>query len=184
MNALAQAIGSLWSPRADPLSRAYAAAGVRRLVAALPHCVERPGDVAARSQALLGAHFCALALGVTGLSPHHELVHALSGLTPLPHAGLHAVLLPHTTAWAVAHVPEVRSALVPELGPDPAATISALLERLALATSLVGLGLAAADWQPMREDLLENVGPDWRPHLGELAGLLDRAYAGASPGAT
>ena len=81
-----------------PLTALFAEQGLRALAAALPGCVDRPGDLTARGEALWGAWLAGLALMGAGTGLHHKICHVLGGSFGLPHADVHAAVLPHASA--------------------------------------------------------------------------------------
>ena len=58
-----------------------------------------PGDIAARGDALVGAWLCGTVLGSITIGLHHKLCHTLGGSFDLPHAEVHAVILPQAMAY-------------------------------------------------------------------------------------
>ena len=93
MNAVAHCVEALWAAGATPLTDAAAAEGLRRLAAGMRASLERPRDPAARATALAGAWLAGEAFAAGG-ALHHKLCHVLGGMFDLPHAELHAALLP------------------------------------------------------------------------------------------
>jgi maleylacetate reductase len=98
MNAIAHAVEALYAQDRNPVTALMAAEGIRALGAALPRIVARPGDPAARADALYGAWLCGICLGTAGMALHHKLCHVLGGSFDLPHAPTHTVILPHALA--------------------------------------------------------------------------------------
>ena len=86
MNALAHAVEALYAPGANPVTALLAEEGARALHRGLPGAVADPGDLAARSDALLGAWLAGTALAAAGIGIHHQLCHLLGGAYRLPHA--------------------------------------------------------------------------------------------------
>jgi maleylacetate reductase len=183
LNALAQAIASLNAERAHPITVAVAAEGIRRMVAALPACVERPEELASRSDALLGAHLCGWALSHTGLAGHHQLVHMVGDFTRLPHANLHAAFLPQTTWWMSQRHPGVASRLSAALGAaEPGQAVFDLLVRLQLPAGLRQLGLDGDAFEALRRHLLAALPDSWQgADPGEFDDLLKRTFLGSRP---
>ncbi|GKQ39181.1 hypothetical protein ALMP_57100 [Streptomyces sp. A012304] len=68
---------------------------MRALAAALPDVVADGTGLDARARAQYGAWLCGACLGVTTMSLHHKLCHALGGTLDRPHAPTHTVVLPH-----------------------------------------------------------------------------------------
>lgn len=143
MNALAHCAEALWVPAANPVIDALAEAGIRALAAGLPRVVEEPTNVAARAEVLLGAYLAGCALAAVGTGLHHKLAHVLGGTFDLPHAEVHAVLLPYTTALHCHEHPEGVERIARALGaPDAAPALWELAHRLEVPTSLAELGLS------------------------------------------
>ena len=96
MNALAHCVEALYAPGRQPDHLAAGRGGGQACSpAACPRAVADPADLAARSDALLGAWLAGSALAAAGVGIHHQLCHLLGGAYRLPHAELHAVVLPH-----------------------------------------------------------------------------------------
>ncbi len=186
INALAQAIGSLYAGPSDPLSRLAAVQAIELLTRSLPGCVLDPVDLSARSEALLGAHLAGWALAASGLSAHHDLAHALGDLTRLPHAAVHAALLPQTTSRALRHHPALAAPLQEALDcQQPAQTLFDFLLRVRAPTSLRELGLHDEDFQTARNALHDDVPQRWRDGgATELDDVLARTFSGTRPPTT
>lgn len=185
LNALAHCVEAVYAPGRSPLTTPVAEAGARALAHALPRAVATPDDLDARGEALRGAMLAGWVMNLAGTSLHHKLCHVLGGSYRLPHAGVHAVLLPHVVALVERGRPEPLRGIAAALGTERAAAgIAALATDLAAPTTLAELGLA-------RTDLDEAAGlaaaevrgnspvPVDEPTLREL---LDDAYAGRAPG--
>jgi maleylacetate reductase len=111
-NAMAHAIGALHAPDANPITDLLAEEAVRLLARALPGVggagrSDAPGPPSASgrsserdpySDALLGAHLAARVLDATTMGLQHRLSHLLGGSFSLPHAEVHAILLPYVVA--------------------------------------------------------------------------------------
>ena len=113
---------------------------------------------------------------------HHKLCHVLGGMFDLPHAELHAALLPYTAAFLLPAAPEAGRRIAEALGGgDPAEAIGALARDVGTPRSLAALGLteddavrAAAVAAPELPDKPR------RPNPAELEDLLRRAVRGAA----
>lgn len=116
MNALAHLVEALYAPGISPISFMQAKEGVRALAASLPRVVADPLDVQARTDALYGAWLAGWALGTTGMGVHHKVCHVLGGAYNLPHAPMHAAVLPYATAFNTDAAPEAMRAIVEALG--------------------------------------------------------------------
>ncbi|HEY0816329.1 MAG TPA: iron-containing alcohol dehydrogenase [Pseudonocardia sp.] len=184
MNALAQAVGSLYAADADPVSTLVAGDGIQRMVSSLPRCFAEPHDLHARSEALLGAHLCGWALAMAGLSAHHALTYALGDHTGLAQASIHAVLLPQTTHWAAARRDDVAAVLCRVLSTDdPAGRIYDVPAGVDLPRGLGGLGLTRAAFEKARAAILRDPPAPWRSARDDnaLEDLLNRTYDGLRP---
>ena len=145
VNAIAHCVEALYAPDASPMSRLFATEGLRLLAGALPRVVEHARDIAARTDALLGAHFAGSALDLTTMGLHHKLAHILGG-KGLPHALTHAVLLPYVIEYQQETFPAVMRHIAEVLHSQDAVTgIRALTKRLGLTVRLGDLGLREAD---------------------------------------
>ena len=144
MNALAHCVEALYAPGANPVT-SLLAGEARALHRGLPGAVADPGDLAARSDALLGAWLAGTALAAAGIGIHHQLCHLLGGAYRLPHAELHAVVPPRGPLRRPG-----RPALLGQAGRQPrvddaAGGIWDLGRRLGTPASLAELGLAEAE---------------------------------------
>jgi len=144
MNAIAHGVEALYAHDASPVSTLAAAEGFRRLARALPVIMERPGDPAARADALTGAHLAGCALDLTSMGLHHKLAHTLGGSFGLPHAETHAALLPWVMAYNADAASEAMARIATALGKtDAVAGMRALTASLRCPT-LADLGFTSA----------------------------------------
>ena len=182
MNALAHCVEARYAPGANPLSSALAEEGARALHRGLPAAVDRPGDLAARADALLGAWLAGTALAGAGVAIHHQLCHLLGGYR-LPHAALHAVMLPHTVRFLAPSARPQLAGLAAALGMERlAGGLWDLARRLGTPASLAELGLAEAELDGAAEQAVARV-VQWprRAGVAELRALLDDAWRGRRP---
>jgi maleylacetate reductase len=179
MNAVAHCVEALWAPGATPLTDSAASEGLRLLAAGIRWSLRSPRDPDARATALSGAWLAGEAFAAGG-ALHHKLCHVLGGMFDLPHAELHAALLPYTAAFLLPAAPRAGERIAAALdADDPAAAIAALARDVGTPASLAELGLseddavrAAAVAAPELPDLPR------RPTLTELEDLLGRAVRG------
>lgn len=177
MNAIAQAVAVFVHDPPDPVAALYATEAVRRLADALPRVVDRPDDLAARSDALYGSFLAGYALATTGGSAHHRLVHRLSGGRGLVHADVHAVLLPHTTAVLQADDPDAFAPLVEVLGGDVGTALHDLAVRIGAPTTLAAAGVS----EEAATQALDELGREDTGDTDPLRELLKRAAVGDPP---
>lgn len=146
MNALAHAVEALYAPEVSPLVAIAAAETVRVLASALPLLVSSPHDVDARSDALYGAFLAGLSLGNAAMGIHHKICHVLGGTYNLPHADVHAALLPYAAAYNRAAAPSAMHRIAASLGADDAPRgLWALDQAIGAPTSLADVGFDQAD---------------------------------------
>lgn len=79
----------------------------RAVEAAIRRLVTDPSGRDARTEALYAAWCCSTALGYLQTALHHKLAHVIGGTFNTAHAETHAILLPHTTAFNAAVVPDL-----------------------------------------------------------------------------
>jgi maleylacetate reductase len=184
MNALAHAVEALWLPTATPYSDALATAAISSLATSLDEAVARSAPLAARARSLVGAHLGSLALGATGTGLHHRICHVLGGTFGLPHADVHAAVLPHAAAFNLPWAPAASAALArawPASESTPRAIFD-LARAIGAATSLSSLGLAEGDLRAV-VDAVVTAAPA-NPRLidpDELACALAAAWRGDPP---
>jgi len=183
MNALAHCVEALYAPGANPITSLLAEEGARALHRGLPGAVADPGDLAARSDALLGAWLAGTALAAAGIGIHHQLCHLLGGAYRLPHAELHAVVLPHAVHFVAPAARPQLARLAGSLGVDDVAGgIWDLGRRLGTPASLAELGLAEAELDRAAEQAVARVvQTPRRAGVSELRALLQAAWQGGRP---
>jgi alcohol dehydrogenase class IV len=184
MNAIAHAAEGLYAKDGNPIMDLMAEEGIRAMAAALPVLRNSHRDMEARSQALYGAWLCGTVLGNVGMALHHKLCHTLGGSFNLPHAEVHAVVLPHAIAYNASAIPEAMARMRRALQhDDPAAALYDLAQSNGAPVSLRELGMAQADLDRAAEIAVSN--PYWNPRPIEregIRGLLQRAWEGSRPG--
>ena len=94
LNAMAHCVEAFWAPRRNPVSSLAAGEGIRALAGALPLVGTAPADLGVRSSLLYGAYLAGSAFAVAGSGLHHKICHVLGGRYDLPHAQMHAIVLP------------------------------------------------------------------------------------------
>jgi len=182
MNAIAHCVEALYAPDANPVTSWMSEEGIRALGESLPILVESPHDVDARTRALYGAWLAGTVLACTQMGLHHKLCHVLGGRFDLPHAEVHAVLLPYTVEYNAPAASDAMSRVSGALGAtDAPVALYRLCRRLPIPKSLAEIGMREAGLQETASLALEQAYPNPRPvtKAGVLS-ILDRAYAGAS----
>jgi maleylacetate reductase len=82
-------------------------------------------------------------LGVVGTGLHHKICHVLGGSFDLPHAAVHAAVLPFVTAVRLPTAPSMEQVLPGE--GSPAGRLQRLARQLGCPTSLASLGMGEGD---------------------------------------
>jgi alcohol dehydrogenase class IV len=146
MNAIAHCVEAMWTPAANPVSDAVAGEGIARLASGLRAVVRDPAGLAGRAEALRGAWLGGTALAVAGTGLHHKICHVLGGSFDLPHAEVHAIVLP----WVVEHYREAAPRALARVAraldaEDAVAGLRALARDLGLEATLADLGLRPED---------------------------------------
>jgi alcohol dehydrogenase class IV len=188
LNALAHGVDSMWAPRSDPIDRALALEGMRALAAGLPRVVEEPMELAGREQTGYGAYLTAVAFASAGSGLHHKICHVLGGMSDLPHAETHAVVLPHVLALNAPAVPELDRRMAEVLGRTSGATsaltgLLALRDELDAPRALRDLGLGADDLHAAVAPILDAAPPDNPTPVtaATIERLLRDAWEGKDP---
>jgi alcohol dehydrogenase class IV len=175
MNALAHGADSLFTPRADPISRQSTLRGAALIASTL----DQPPGERNRAELALGAMLCAIAVDLAGFALHHVLGQTTVRVLGVPHAETYAALLPRTMEAMRARAPEQIEALAEALGTNP--------DRLAGRIDELGGGRRIGQLGADRERLEEVLdGAMARPELeqmtpgevkrSELAGILEAAW--------
>jgi alcohol dehydrogenase class IV len=183
MNAIAHAVEALYAQDANPVVSVMAEESIRALAQALPKLVQAPGDVELIGEALYGAWLAGICLGTVGMALHHKLCHTLGGTFNLPHAQLHAVMLPYSIAYNREAAPEAmrRVARALDAG-DPVLALHQLRERALCPPSLAAIGMPEDGIELAVDLAVQN--PYYNPRPVErvaLQALLAQAHAGTVP---
>ena len=95
LDAVTQLIEPYVSCRANPLTDAICAEGIRRAARSLRHAFDNGADKAAREDMALAGLFGGLALANAGLGAVHGFAAPIGGMFSAPHGAVCAALLPH-----------------------------------------------------------------------------------------
>ena len=145
IDAMVHAIEAFTSAKSkNPLSDLYAVEALRLLSANLLTACERPGDMAARSAMLLGAHLAGLAFANAPVAGVHALAYPLGGIHHLAHGLSNALMLRHVLQHNSAAARENYAFLAAILDPECAgqgsqlqcATLIDRLDALVLASGI------------------------------------------------
>jgi alcohol dehydrogenase class IV len=178
LNAMAHAVDAVWAPRRNPASTAVAQEAIARLATGLRGGI---GSIDDRAELLCGAWLGASAFAVAGSGLHHKLCHVLGGTFGLPHAGTHAIVLPHVLAFNAPGAPDAAARVGRAMGVDDGvAGLRALADELGVPRGLRALGLPE-DAIEEAAALTEPAVPEDNPvpvRNGALARLVRAAWSG------
>ena len=183
LNAMAHAAEALYAKDRTDQTTELALDGLRAFSDGLPKVIADPADLKAREDTQRGAWACGTVLGQVGMALHHKLCHTLGGSFNLPHAEVHAIILPHAIAYNAQGVPDPLAPISQVLGgASPGQALWDFAKQSGAPMALKDLGLSEADLDRATEIALKN--PYWNPHPVTAEGLrvlLQNAWAGTPP---
>ena len=184
LNAMAHCVEAFYAPNANPITSLMAEEGIRVLAHGVPIAVEKPEDVASRSEVLYGAFLAGAAFAGAGSGLHHKICHILGGAYNLPHAEMHTVILPHVVAFNELAIPEIMERIARAIGVQSASVgLYDLASRIAAPTALKDIGMKEENLEEATYLILEKAPYD-NPRPVDIAGIraiLEDAYAGRRP---
>ncbi len=183
MNAMAHAVEALYAENANPIISLLAEESIRALAEGLPAVVRHATSLEARACVQYGAWLAGVALGAVGMSLHHKLCHTLGGTFRLPHAEVHAVVLPYVAAYNREAASEAMRRVARALGHEDAALgLHELERRLGTPRCLADLGLRAEDLDRAADLATQNPYYNPRPVTRDaVRQLLEDAFRGHPP---
>lgn len=151
MDALAHAIESAVSPKANPYTRAIALSGIRQLATGLRGCQIDAGDLDARLNCLVGSCFAGLAMQ-EGLGATHSLAPAICMVGSIRHSEAVGAMLPHVIRMNERLCPRAYDEVKQAMGCDDLAQrIEELCAAGGFANDLTRFGMDASDWEEVFE---------------------------------
>ncbi|WP_108610628.1 maleylacetate reductase [Aminobacter sp. MSH1] len=179
LNAMAHALEALYAADRTPITSMLATEGLKAFGWALPEIVRKPSDPEARRVALYGAWLCGWVLGMTRMSLHHKICHALGGSLDTPHAETHAIMLPHTIGFNHACAADTLEPASVLFGADLGGGLWDFASALGSPLSLRELGVARADLTRAVDAAMVDPYANPRPFdRAAIATLLDNAWVG------
>ena len=158
LNAFANAVEALESPKCDPVSEAFLMQALRLVQMGLAG-VERQIDASARETLVVAALLCGRGTEQGGTGLASVLAHAIGKRSHVPNGIVNAIVLPHTLRFNAAFTAErwlpIQQALadVAAEASDQSAIgrVQALLARVAVPRTLREIGVERADLRPLAE---------------------------------
>ncbi len=182
LNAIAHAMEAFYAPDRNPIIELMSRDALRAFKAGLPVLAADPKNRAARGEALYGAWLCSASLGYVSMALHHKLAHVLGGSFGTPHAETHAILLPHTTGFNAAAVPDLLQPVADVFGGPPGAGLWDFARSVGAPLALRNLGLTEADLDRAAEIAVAS--PYQNPRAfteRDIRALLQAAWEGTRP---
>lgn len=182
LNAIAHAVEGLYAGDRNPIVTLMAKDAFKAFKTGLPVLRDDPQNHEARTLVLYAAWLCSTALGYVSMGLHHKLCHTIGGSFGTPHADTHAILLPHTTSFNAAAVPELLQPVSDVFGETPGAGLWQFAHKIGAPTSLKDLGLSQSDLDEAAEIAVAN--PYKNPRKfdrADIRNLLQAAWEGAKP---
>ena len=179
MNALAHCAEALYVEGHNERGDVEALAGAELIARWLPVVVERPSDLAARTELLRGAMHAGAALDAAGLALGHAMAQALGGRYGIPHGALNAICLPPALRFNAPVVPGEVARFADAIGADDAASRVQELARLGGFERLRDLGVPAEELDEVAVATSQRPGARANPRPAspeEIAELLRSVY--------
>jgi maleylacetate reductase len=173
LNALAHAAEALYVRNRSPEGDREAIRGAELIGSWLPEVVERPEDVDARAQLLMGAMHAGHALGLTGMALGHAIAQALGGRYGLPHGAMNALSLPPVLRFNEVVVPDAIARLARALGTENAPGRVEELARLGGFGRLRDYGVPEEDLPLVAEEASARPGARANPRSASPADVLE-----------
>ena len=150
----------------------------------MPIAVESPDELEGRSEVLYGAFLAGAALASAGSGLHHKICHILGGAYNLPHAEMHAIVLPHVVAFNEPASPTSMERMARAIESRNAAIgLYDLAKRIGAPTALKDIGMKEENLEHAVSFILEKA-PYKNPQSvdeASIRALLMNAYTGRRP---
>jgi alcohol dehydrogenase class IV len=152
---MAHAVEALYAPDTNPIVGLMAQESIRAMSRGLKGLGT---TAAARSDCIYAAWLAGAALGSTTMGLHHRICHVLGGRFGLPHAEMHAVVLPYALRYNAPSIRPALASIAKALGDvdtsDVPRAVRELGRTLGLPTSLGAIGMPLNEISEVIDDLL------------------------------
>jgi len=175
LDAVAHAVESHVSRRANPISRQLSREAFRLLDAALPAALARPDAEASWGPMLLGAHLAGAAIEGAMLGAAHALANPLTARFPLDHGTAVALMLPHVVRFNAS----VAGDLYAELSGDLEPRLRVLRRVAGLPERLADCGVPRGELGHLAVEAAEQWTAGFNPRpvtQADLLGLYEAAH--------
>jgi maleylacetate reductase len=179
LNALAHCAEALYVQGHNDEADTHALEGTRLIGQWLPHVVEQPHDLEARTRLLEGALHAGMALGQSMLALGHAMAQALGGRYGLPHGAMNALSLPAALRFNERLAPDAVRRFGEALGSDDPAGRVEELARLGDFERLRDFGVPEDELATVAEAAAQRAGNQANPRPAtphEIAELLRSAW--------
>jgi alcohol dehydrogenase class IV len=183
MNAIAHSVEALYAEEANPILSLMAKDSIRAFGQSLTRIVDGTASIDDHANALYGAWLGGVCLGSIGMAIHHKICHTLGGTFDLPHADVHCLMIPYSTAYNREAAPEAMRQIADALGADDApAVLYDLMLKVGQIKSLKDMGLSEADLDKAADLAVQNPYYNPRPVTRDgVRAMLQAAYEGRRP---
>ena len=171
IDAIAHAVESLVSTKANPFSQMCSLAAWKHLEPNFETVLREPNHLAARAEMQLGSHFAGMAIEAAMLGVCHSCSNPLTAHYGLTHGVAIGVMLPHVIRFNA----PVAGELYRQLGTDPeilAQRIAAMVRAAGLPTRLQECGVSASILQLMAVEANEQWTARFNPRVVDEAEIL------------
>ena len=116
MNALAHCVEAIYSTQTQILSQAYCLAAVGPIATYLPRLVADMNDLDAIGEMQVAATLSSMGVYSAWTGIHHGIVHVIGGRFTVPHANIHALMLPYAMRWNLDGTTEAMARIARAMG--------------------------------------------------------------------
>jgi maleylacetate reductase len=173
LNALAHSAEALYVRTRNPDGDREAGRGAELIGRWLPEVVERPGDLDARTQLMMGAMHAGHALALTDLALGHAIAQVLGGRYDLPHGAMNALSLPPALRFNEVVVPDAIARLARAFETDDAPGRVEELARLGGFGRLRDYGVPEEELPLVAEEAAARPGARANPRTASPADVLE-----------
>jgi alcohol dehydrogenase class IV len=176
LNAVHHCTEALYSLGRHPMSDAWAAFALARLMRLLPRLAPGAGPLSPPDCQMLveASAMSGLAYGVSGLGVGHAICHSLAGRFAMSHGTANAVILPHSAAFNRAAAPEAFAQMARAINCDDLiAAIRALSDALGTPRRLRDIGLSPDSFDRIAADVLADPVTATNPRPVDHAAIHD-----------